>query len=95
MKNLWGIIMRDFIYELAQKFAPIYKASGGEECYLTELEHQEKPRILRAYPAWNPFVYFSALRLDTKEDLVAYKINYFTRLVDCLPMRGTQKELLF
>ena len=73
-----GINMNEnFEHELAQKFAPLYKASEGEECYLTELEQQEKPRILRAYPAWNPFVYFSALRLHTKEDLVAYKINYF------------------
>jgi hypothetical protein len=98
-----GINMdENFAHTLALKFAPTYRASKGEKCFLVEFEHQEKPRILRAYPAWNPFVYFSALQLGPHGDLIAYEINYLTiwdrdtgGLVDCLPMRGTQKELLF
>lgn len=74
-----GIIMKeDFISKLALKFAPTYRASQGEECYLVELEEEMEPRIKRAYPPWNPIVYFSAIQLDPKEDHVAYEINYFT-----------------
>lgn len=70
--------MKDFIYELALKFAPTYKASRNEECYLVELEPQKVPRIFRAYPAWRPYVYFSTLQLESQNDLIAYEINYLT-----------------
>jgi hypothetical protein len=67
----------DFIYELAQKFAPTYWASEGERCYLAELEQNRVPRIHRGYPAWNPLVYFSAIRLDPRDAAVAYEIDYW------------------
>ena len=71
--------MTDFIMNLAEKFAPVYRASLKEKCYLVELYPDERePRVFRAYPPWNPFVYFSAVRLDPREDVVAYEINYFT-----------------
>jgi hypothetical protein len=63
---------------LARKFAPTYIASEREDCYLTELKKEEKPRIARAYPVWNPFIYFSALNLGSHEDRTAYEINYLT-----------------
>ena len=71
--------MTDFIMNLAEKFAPVYRASSKEKCYLVELYPDERePRVFRAYPPWNPFVYFSAVRLDPREDNIAYEINYFT-----------------
>lgn len=70
--------MKAFVEELALKFAPTFRSSEGERCYLVELENRKKPRILRAYPPWKPFVYFSALQLGTYEDYTAYEINYFT-----------------
>lgn len=71
--------MNDFVYNLAQKFAPTYWASSEENCYLVELEPENsEPRIFRAYPPWNPFVYFSALQLNCCEDRTAYEITYFT-----------------
>jgi hypothetical protein len=68
----------DFLYELAVKFAPTYTASLGEKCFLVELEPEEEPRTSKAYPAWNPFVYFSAVQLNPHEDRTAYEINYLT-----------------
>jgi hypothetical protein len=77
--NKTGIDMeKDFVYELAQKFAPIYWASERERCYLAELEQNEVPRVYRGYPAWDPIVYFSAIQLDPRDDAIAYEINYFT-----------------
>lgn len=69
---------KDFVYELAQKFAPTFWASEGERCYLVELEQNKVPRIFRGRPAWDPLVYFSAIQLDSRDDVTAYEINYFT-----------------
>jgi hypothetical protein len=69
--------MERFIEKLAEKFAPTYMASRKEKCYLVELEPIERPRISRAYPAWNPLVYFSAISMNP-EDCTAYEINYLT-----------------
>jgi hypothetical protein len=66
------------VNDVARKFAPTYVASSGEKCYLVELEHEEKPRLLRAYPSWKPFVYFSVMKLNPQEDVAAYEINYLT-----------------
>jgi hypothetical protein len=71
------VYMERFIQELAEKFAPTYMASRKEKCYLVELESTERPRVSRAYPAWNPLVYFSAIPLDP-EGYSAYEINYLT-----------------
>lgn len=67
-----------FTLGLARKFAPTYRASEKEKCYLVELEQNEIPRIFRAYPPWNPFVCFSALQLHSHDDVAAYEINYLT-----------------
>lgn len=69
---------KDFIYELAQKFAPTYWASDWEKCHLVELENKKKPRILRRYPPCDPIIYFSAVPLNPREDCTAYEISYFT-----------------
>lgn len=70
--------MKDFLWRLASKFAPTYKASKGEKCFLVELENRKMPRIFRAYPAWRPYVYFSARRLSPRGECVAFEINYLT-----------------
>lgn len=67
-----------FTDNLARRFAPTFIASEGERCYLTELRKEENPRIARAYPVWNPHVYFSALNLGSHRDRTAYEINYLT-----------------
>ncbi len=69
---------KGFVRDLASKFVPTYVACENEKCYLVELEPKETPRVLRAYPAWNPFVYFSVVELEPQGDLIAYEINYLT-----------------
>lgn len=70
--------MKDFVYNLAQRFAPVYRASEEESSYLVELALQPTPHIVRAYPPWNPIIYFSACQLTPCNDCVAYEINYLS-----------------
>jgi hypothetical protein len=63
--------------DLAEKFAPTYIPSEGEECYLVEFQNGTKPKILLAYPPWKPCIYYH-VELLLRADQNAYVINYFS-----------------
>lgn len=70
--------MATFESELGQKFAPTYHARRNERNYLAQLEPEEEPKLARAHPPWRPYVYFSVVKLGTRDGQRAYEINYLT-----------------
>jgi hypothetical protein len=63
---------------IARRFAPVYVSSSDEGQYLAELEPRLEPRIRLAHPSWKPYIYCSALKLETAADIDAYEINYLS-----------------
>ncbi|VVB63605.1 Uncharacterised protein [uncultured archaeon] len=69
---------RTFENGLAQKFAPTYISSSGEDRYLVELEQEFIPKISLGFPPWKPCIYFSVFKHKSRDDLDFYEINYLS-----------------
>lgn len=64
--------------ELAQRFAPTYISSAGEDRYLVKMERSFKPRIGLGYPPWKPCIYYSVSKYQPRDDQDFYEINYLS-----------------